>query len=132
MKLIDADELIDFLQSRPWTQNTASIVDVIVCTLKKWPGIEWPGIKFEPKWIPCTERLPDYDKDVLLTYAYDGSVFIGQRQQAIEYKTTGFRTFDKIYVDKWVVEYEGYTHDFNAVSAWAELPEGYKKGGGSE
>lgn len=89
-------------------------------------------IKEKTKWIPCTERLPDYDKDVLLTYAYDGSVFIGHLYQAIEYKTTGFRTFEKIYVDQWVVEYEGYTHDFNAVSAWAELPEGYKKGGDSE
>ena len=88
-------------------------------------------IKEKPKWISCTERLPDYDKDVLLTYAYDGSVFIGHRDKAIKYKTTGFRTFEKICVDEWVVEYEGYTHDFNAVSAWAELPEGYKKEGGS-
>lgn len=126
MKLIDADELIDFLQSRPWKQNTAKFVDVIVFTLKKWPGIEWPGTKYELEWIPCTERLPDYDKYVLLTYAYDGSVFIGCRYKSVSYKPITFETSEEICVDKWIVEYDGYIHNFDEVSAWAELPEGYK------
>lgn len=83
-------------------------------------------IKEKTKWIPCTERLPDYDKYVLLTYAYDGSVFIGSRYKSVSYKPITFTTSEEICVDKWIVEYDAYIHNFDEVSAWAELPEGYK------
>ena len=38
--------------------------DYIVGTLK-----DLPSAQPEPHWIPCSERLPDEDSDILVTYA---------------------------------------------------------------
>ena len=33
---------------------------------------ELSSVQPEPQWIPCSERLPERDKDVLVTRDYDG------------------------------------------------------------
>lgn len=67
---------------------------------------EWLNEKI-PKWIPVTERLPDYDEDVLV-YA-NGLLRVWDR----------IKTLDD--VDYWEDEY-GYWVDFNDVDYWMPLP----------
>ena len=59
-------------------------------------------------WIPVTERLPDYDEDVLV-YA-NGLLRVWDR----------IKTLDD--VDYWEDEY-GHWGDFNDVDYWMPLPE---------
>ena len=61
----------------------------------------------QPHWIPCSERLPDYDEDVLV-YA-NGLLRVWDR-----IKTLGD-------IDYWEDEY-GYWVDFNDVDYWMPLP----------
>ena len=61
-------------------------------------------------WIPCSERLPNYEKDFLVTLR-DGDV-----------KVARYEKEENIWVD--IIE--GYFE--YPVVAWCELPEPYKKG----
>ncbi len=70
-------------------------------------AVEMLKKKRKPKWIPVTERLPDYDEDVLV-YA-NGLLRVWDR----------IKTLDD--VDYWEDEY-GYWVDFNDVDYWMPLP----------
>lgn len=73
--------------------------------------------EFPNNWIPCSERLPEIDKEVLVT---DGelcwvcSLF---ESQDIE---------DGLY--QWEDNY-GHWHEFETWVAWMPLPEPYQEGG---
>jgi hypothetical protein len=69
------------------------------------------AIEQQPRWIPCSERLPERDESVL-TYHRDVS-------------------FDYQYVS-WIDDYSGKWAGFcgslsDEVLAWMPLPEGYKE-----
>lgn len=66
-----------------------------------------PTVQFEPHWIPCSERLPDDDKEVLLCIN-NGELWLGWHN--ITWKTEEF------YFDK------------EQVIAWMPLPEPHKGG----
>ena len=73
------------------------------------PLIEVP----EPKWIPCSERLPSEDGFYIATC--DGEI-CGEEQPF-----TGFAEFEN---RKWVDDED----DYQCVLAWMPLPEPYKGG----
>lgn len=74
------------------------------------------AVEQQPRWIPCSERLPERDESVL---AYHRNVL-----------------FDYQYVS-WIDDYSGKWADFcgslsDEVLAWMPLPEGYKEKKGSD
>lgn len=121
MRLIDADALkayIDIQEGRPF----------IGCTVGEALKImvdEQPTVEAEPRWIPCSERLPE-----------DEYVLISKKPS-------------KISGDKWCVTIAIRTADLRSrkiqwrdigfgviqddkVIAWIPLPEPYKEGGEQE
>lgn len=100
---------------------------------KEWcPLIEQedaPTIEPEPKWIPCSDRLPEYNEVVL---TWDGHMF------CIEKRIPYIRDDDgePIEGDWWVGdEYDEYESDYypnlrdGAAIAWMPLPEPYREEG---
>lgn len=89
-----------------------------------------PEANPEPKWIPCSERLPEEGKDVLVTV-----YFMGLEQKY----STGWNDHIKpsYYVDlashidgEWHCASDEYKIALkrNKVIAWMPLPEPYKEG----
>lgn len=72
-------------------------------------------------WIPCSERLPENDDDVLVWYRYrmmQGVNIVGSKEMhgiGHYYKPTG----------SWLV-YGGFGLDQNVI-AWMPLPESYRR-----
>lgn len=63
-------------------------------------------------WIPVSERLPDFGKDVLVT---DGiNIYICSLDYYERYE-------QKLWIDKY-----GYFTTINNIKAWMPLPEPYK------
>ena len=121
MRLINADVLKELFPDDgegSWTYNV---------TAKAYIDAQ-PTIEPEPKWIPCSERLPDEDGDYLVLYcthskykpyAYDVISFANDLYQIDEYDFN-----DKKGQKGWFYcdhEY-GYCED-NSVYAWMPLPE---------
>ena len=68
-----------------------------------------PSAQPEPKWIPCSERLPDEYGDYLIT------------KETIGWNMSAYRTIDIAYFDTvW--------HKADKVLAWMPLPEPYQEG----
>lgn len=95
MRLIDADALLDCIPYEDVTSRMAVA--------------NAPTIEQEPQWIPCSERLPEDDTDVLV-YLFDRpSPYIA-----------------------WVTDCCWFTEDFqvekeNYPAAWMPLPEPHKE-----
>lgn len=72
------------------------------------------SLKAEPHWIPCSERLPEKNKTVLITIAFDNSKYI---------------EFGHIYERTWEYLAESgsdYWEEVNGVIAWMPLPAPYQ------
>lgn len=121
-RLIDADALFINLEGMMEVSPTGYIHgDTIADMISDAPTIE-P----EPKWIPCSERLPEYNEVVL---TWDGHMF------CIEKRIPYIRDDDgePIEGDWWVGdEYDEYESDYypnlrdGAAIAWMPLPEPYE------
>ena len=62
------------------------------------------------EWIPVSERLPEEDVDVLITYKYSGKKIV----------TTAY----KLPNNGWMFDNDGWIPD-EVVTAWMPLPEPY-------
>ena len=73
---------------------------------------------FEQRWIPVSERLPEEDKQVLVTECFTN--INGKKIYSI--------SLASFYGDDWVTVYDEYKIDpsRHKVIAWRELPETYK------
>lgn len=71
-------------------------------------------------WIPCSERLPDNDDDVLCWYEYSMLQGVNVVRKA---KTHGIGHYYKP-TDSWLI-YGGFGMGWNVI-AWQPLPEPYK------
>lgn len=111
MRPIDADALIDELG--------ISDEDIVFKEILE----DAPTIDAAPRWIPCSERLPEYLNYVLLSSSEYG-LKIGAR--------TRKSNFDSWYInepldcDVWHVIGSNCMYDFEDFTAWMPLPEPYE------
>lgn len=126
---IDAlEERLDYLQMLNKNENPTAE--------SKWYGINWarntiadlPSAQKRGEWIPCSERLPEYNVSVL---TWDGYAFCIEKRIPYIRDEDGFQ----IEGDYWVGdEYYDLESDYypnlrdGAAIAWMPLPEPYKKG----
>ena len=127
MRLIDADELLEFVEDRyeiTWESDTyeGGIKDACSDIIEKIDNM--PTID-QPHWIPVTERLPE--EDYCSGYG---------RQYSMDVLMTVHNPVD----DETIVEYghttdgrwfscttDGYIPDNWSVPAWMPLPEPFKE-----
>ena len=90
--------------------------------------IKLPSAQSEPHWIPCSERLPEEDTEVLISYRYkDGE---GDTSHVnIDITTYGQMYFggNKVgYYKNWRAPFEYFESNYEVV-AWMPLPEAYEE-----
>lgn len=87
----------------------------------------WAGRRdYEKKWIPVSKRLPEKDKEVLITYQYKEGE--GDRSHSyIDITTYGDAYFGgrKCSFKEWRAPFE-YFHSNYEVVAWMPLPDPWK------
>ena len=127
MRLIDADVLkqhIDKLPALP-DGNFAGNHSALKALINMQPTIE-P----EQRWIPCSERLPEEDVEVLITYRYKEGE--GDTSHAdIDITTYGQMYFGGNKVENhkhWRQPFEYFESNYEVV-AWMPLPEPYRPEG---
>ena len=93
-----------------------------------------PSAQPEPQWIPCSERLPEDDTDVLISYRYkDGEgdtshVYIDTTSYGDMY--FGGNAVHDLYGNKikhWRPPFAYFESNYYVI-AWMPLPEPYKEG----
>lgn len=109
-KLIDADDLIAWAEIVPLTDDGGIDINDFEEKLKSMPTID-----AEPHWIPCSERMPNDDKDYLVT---DGE------SMAVGYYRTDAKAWDNVNFG-WL-EHREETCGLKMVIAWMPLPEPYE------
>ena len=87
-----------------WSKKTVDAIEMGIHALK------------ETQWIPCSERLPEEEEYILLSFANYTGLDIGR------YENDGEN--DKFYPGD---DEETYAHDGLVVNAWMPLPEPYRE-----
>ena len=82
-----------------------------------------PAVQPEPQWIPCSERLPERGKDVLVTRDYDGRKDNNKSCRYVEVATC-YGEDDDITWSSFSDEYKIKPRNHHVV-AWMSLPEPY-------
>ena len=107
MRLIDADALvIDFYDEYETKDDEYAYAYVSEVQIDSAPSIDIPT------WIPCSERLPEYRKTVLI------STYWGVK--------TGFLDSTEAYGDFWEIIEDDATAALHSIYAWMPLPEPWK------
>ena len=95
-------------------------------------GIEYelndlPSAQPEQRWIPCSERVPEEDTEVLISYRYkEGEGDTDHVNIDItSYGTTCFGGREIHTLKEWRQPFD-YFHANYEVIAWMPLPKGYK------
>ena len=121
MRLIDADKLMKAMYHRAfetdgdtmWQSGCWVRYRAIEQVVK-----EQPTVKTEPRWIPCSERLPQSYVDVLVWFEYYRYVSYTRL-----YQTHGIGTYSENY-ESWTINHESGWHKLRVI-AWMPLPEPY-------
>lgn len=124
MRLIDADRLKEEIVEEGQRSTRYRIGEFWELNRDEiWKAIdEQPTVEAEPRWIPCSERLPENDNEVLITIwdAEDDYVEVYKGfYQGHEWWTQWCHGCSKI-KDEPCGE--------NIVIAWMELPDPYRGG----
>ena len=107
MRLIDADALSESIRSGPGTDVQKLFADVCVATA--------PTVDATPtvRWIPVTERLPEYDARVLVADVRSENNYVGIWTLEKDPDDSSDCWFDS----------GGWWSAFDEVTHWAPLPE---------
>ena len=99
---------------KEWLAKWEGYLDADMIARMQYRVIDIPNAKPEQQWIPCSERLPDTNRDVLLQFG--NSMGVG----FWEHNSWGINTGDDIYSE--IGEREAQP------IAWRELPEPWEGG----
>lgn len=126
MRLIDADALKRKSQkvaTEAWKLRIKATVEVILNQFIDYIDAA-PTIKPEPQWIPCSEKLPEDGRQVLV---YARSVHFALA------KYDEMREADGTYEKQWVT-FDAWKpfYKIKEVVAWMPLPESFIRGGGND
>lgn len=88
-----------------------------------------PAADVEPRWIPVTERLPEEDKEVLISYRYK------EGEGDTSHVNISITTYGQMYfggrkiegVKHWRAPFEYFESNYEVI-AWMSLPSPYKGG----
>lgn len=88
-----------------------------------------PAADVEPRWIPVTERLPEEDKEVLISYRYK------EGEGDTSHSDIDITSYGQMYfggqkvgrVKHWRAPFEYFESNYEVI-AWMPLPEPYKGG----
>ena len=105
--------LDDVLANRPTERDS-----LIVAVRKAFKALA------EPDWIPCSERLPERGKDVLVTRDYDGRKDCNKSCRYVEIVSCYGEDDDSDWTS-FSDEYKMHPKNHHVI-AWRELPEPYK------
>ena len=110
--LIRRQDAIDLIEneSRKWGDEYG--VSDVLCDLA-----DLPSVQSEPKWIPCSEKLPEKYIGQWLCCTSDGAVMI------LPYDTPGDGTKECVFY-KW--DDDGYSYQTFDIVAWMPLPKPWK------
>ncbi len=110
--LISRKAAIDLLKK--WSDGYSSFDVETNWAIKSFEAL--PSAQQEQQWIPCSERLPEIDKEVLVT---DGEIcWVCSLFESPDIED-GYHQWEDNY---------GHWHEFDTWIAWMPLPEPYKGG----
>ena len=134
MRLIDADALCKHLHElKTGDKDTVyeyydDGIDTAISEAATFPTIEAEPVK-HGRWIPVSERLPEEDTEVLISYRYKEGE--GNTSHVdIDITTYGQMYFggNKVGNNKhWRAPFEYFYSNYEVI-AWMPLPEPYKEG----
>lgn len=118
MRLIDADDeklqgtlkLINEAEIQIYGPNRWRFAGQCIDAVAKAPTVE-----AKPTWIPCSERLPCYHEDVIISFV-ECFVFGARREKG------------EMNIDVWETE-DGDILNLNDANAWMPFPEPYIESG---
>ena len=119
-RLIDADDLMDWSETVPLTDDGGIDINDFEEKLKSMPTID-----AEPHWIPCSKKLPEYFEPVI---TWDGHCYFVEKRIPFIRDEDG----EPIKGEWWVSDdYEEETDYYpnlrdGAAIAWMPLPEPYE------
>lgn len=111
--VVFTEEQLDLIESLIESQPQLDNINCSECSRRKFYQEGYQDGLNADKWIPCSERLPESDKNVLLAVDADGNKVV---------------TIGMLVYDVWLMEdeYYSYTSANWEVQAWQPLPEPYK------
>lgn len=127
MRLIDADALIEDIKSFWDWDSIDGITSTTVLKQTITDISHAPTIDAVPRWIPCEERLPNDDEDVLISYRHKegegdtSHVYIDITSYGQMY-FGGNRVGD---YKHWRAPFEYFESNYEVI-AWMPLPEPYE------
>ena len=119
-RLIDADDLMDWSETVPLTDDGGIDINDFEEKLKSMPTID-----AEPHWIPCSKKLPEYFEPVI---TWDGHCYFVEKRIPFIRDEDG----EPIKGEWWVSDdYEEETDYYpnlrdGAAIAWMPMPKPYE------
>ena len=124
-KYIDAEEFIE--RFGDWYTEEGTEIG-FVGPIKELV-YQMPAADVEPRWIPCSERFPEEDKEVLISYRYK------EGEGDTSHSDIDITSYGQMYfggnkvegVKHWRAPFEYFYSNYEVI-AWMPLPTPYKGG----